>query len=85
MAKAKAKDEQPVEASAPEPALLYVGGGEFVHGIPDTNLSADELAAVAAKRGYEPSDLAAELVERGLYAAGPAMPAPAAKPEEGES
>lgn len=82
MARTKAKDDQ--KAEAPEAALAYIGPG-YIFGIPDTDLSADELAAIAERKGDDPGALAAELIGSGLYAAGPAMPAPAAAPEEGES
>lgn len=49
--------------------LAYIGDGRFTHGIPDTDLSADDIAALAEAKGKKPAELTKELVESGLYKA----------------
>lgn len=55
--------------------LVYIGDGRFLPGIPATDLSAAQIAAIARDRGQTPGYLRAWLVTSGLYA-----PARSAKP-----
>jgi len=48
--------------------MKYVGKGRFVIGIPDRDLTDEEIEALAAKRGKKPAELRKELIESGLYA-----------------
>lgn len=47
-------------------SLIYIGKGRAVVGIPATDLTDDELAALAKRRNRK--DLRRELVESGVYA-----------------
>lgn len=58
--------------------LIYVGDGRFLTGIPDTDLTAAEIAALADQRHTTAADLFKALVGSGLYSPKqPAKPAPA--------
>ena len=47
--------------------LTYIGRGRFIVGIPATDLTAAQLAALAAKRGESIVKLRARLIASGCY------------------
>jgi len=47
--------------------LTYIGRGRFIVGIPATDLTAAQVAALARKRGEQPSALRARLIASGCY------------------
>ena len=49
-------------------ALVYVGDGRFLPGIPAADLTADQVAVIARKRGLSFTAMRARLVASGLYA-----------------
>jgi hypothetical protein len=51
--------------------VRYVGKGQALVGIPNTDLTAAEVAALADQRGVAADELEALLVRSGLYAAKP--------------
>ena len=58
--------------------LAYVGEGQFLTGIPATDLTAADIAAIAEQRRTTAADLFKALVGSGLYSPKqPAKPAPA--------
>lgn len=48
--------------------MRYVGKGRFIVGIPAEDLTDEDIAKLAAKRGVKPADLRKQLEESGLYA-----------------
>ena len=48
--------------------LKYVGKGAFTHGIPDTDLTKEDIERLAADRGVSPAQLRKDLIASGLYA-----------------
>ena len=49
--------------------LTYTGEGRVLVGIPDTDLTDDDIAAIAASRNVTPAQLRKVLADSGLYAA----------------
>jgi hypothetical protein len=48
--------------------LTYTGKGRAVVGIPATDLTDDELAALAKRRNVKAADLRRDLIASGVYA-----------------
>lgn len=51
--------------------LRYVGEGRALVGIPTTDLTAAEVAALAEQRGVDAAEFGALLVRSGIYSAKP--------------
>ena len=67
-----------------EPNLTFVGGGQFLLGIPADTLSPLDIAVYAERRGQTSAQLRKELVASGLYVEAAPEPKPTKKPAEGK-
>lgn len=47
--------------------LTYIGRGRFIVGIPATDLTAGQIAVLAAKRGESTNELRRRLIASGCY------------------
>lgn len=50
--------------------IAYIGKGRFMVGIPDTDLTTADVAALAKSRHTTPAQLRKQLIESGLYREG---------------
>lgn len=48
-------------------ALIYIGKGEWITGIPAQDLSNEELAEIAARENLSLAEMEGLLIKRGLY------------------